>query len=232
MPGRRLLSIGLIGAVLLAGMATLNRAEAGTKKSLKKLGFRAYWSLLDAGQRQEARKLVVENLIGTAADRLRCAARILEYRADVAEVLTPDQRRKIGKLRHVVRHLPEFRKRRLPSRFLGETDRELLAERIGKMAAAGPEERVDLGFLVHGQLHEAMISALEGRIELSEEQIGRLRDLYADLTEDLRPAAVRIETARQETVRKGLALLTERQREKLERIGKFISDRVLAFVRG
>jgi hypothetical protein len=230
MSGRKLLSLGLLVAVFLAGAA--NAAEAGTKKNLKRLGFRAYWHLLDAEQKQEAKRLVVENLLDTAADRLRCAARIVEYRADVVEVFSRRQLVKLGRMRHVVRHLPEFGKRRLLSRFLDRTDRELLAMRIGKMAGAGPEERVDLGFLVHDQLHAAMIEALKKRVELSDEQARRLGVLYADLKDDLRPAAIRLESARQETVRKGLALLTDAQRRKLERFGEFVLDRVLAFVRG
>jgi len=134
---------GLVAAVAVVGVAANdgNVASAQTGKGLRAFGLKVYWSLLDETQKDEAKEIISDHRAETAADRLRAASRLLRYRADVAEVLTKEQREKLVRLRRVVTRLPEAKKRALLEKLLRRTDRNLLADRLESLDGAGPEAR-------------------------------------------------------------------------------------------
>ncbi len=228
---RRFMFVGLVATAALVGIAATS-GEAQAKSKLKNLGFKVYWSLLTAEQKIEAKEIIADHLAATAPDRLRLAARVVRYKGDVAEVLTKEQRRKIGRFKAVVKRLPEARRKALLVKFLDRTDRALLAERIESLGTATPEKRVEIGIQILDQVHNAWKAVLVDRIGLTEEQARKIDVLWSDLKKETDPIAVRLAKARAAVIEKGKAILDEEQLQKLEKVKEAVLPRVLDFIRG
>ena len=231
---RKLMITGLVAVVAFVGIAATGQkvAEARTKHGLKALGFKVYWTLLTAEQKEQAKEIIADHLADTQADRLRAAARLIEYRADVADVLTKEQREQLARLKKVIRRLPENKRKALLVRFLNRTDRALLATRVESLDGATPEQRVETGLLILDQVHDALKAALVERVSLTEEQARKIDALYSDTKDDLKPIAVRLATQRAAVIEKGIGILTEEQRAKLTKVKETVTEKVLAFIRG
>jgi hypothetical protein len=226
----RAIAAGLVVVTLLAGATAL--AGDGLARGAKHLGLRACWSLLTAEQKAEAKEILAEHLAATAPDRLVALARVVKFKAEVAAVLTPEQRVQAGKLGWAVRRLPRERKVALLDELLDGTDRTALADRVESLDAAAPADRVKLGLAILDQVVEVLTPKLVEKLALTAEQVEGIRTLYAEAKADLEPVAVRLAKARALAVRRGLSILTGEQRARLtERKEGFLS-KVVAFLRG
>ena len=81
------LAIALAGAIV--ALAADRAGGARHERGLRSLGLKAYFGILTEEQKVAAKEIVADHLAATQADRLAAAARFLEYRANVAAVLTP-----------------------------------------------------------------------------------------------------------------------------------------------
>jgi len=234
MTTRKLIITGLVAAVAVVGLAATSGkvAEARTKQSLKALGFKAYWSLLTAEQKEQAKEIIADHLSDTRTDRLRFASRLLEYKADVADVLTKAQRGETRAAQAGGRRLPEHRRKALLVKFLNLTDRALLAARVESLDGATPEQRIETGIQILDQVHDALKAVLVERVGLTALQSRKIDALYFDATKDLKPVAVRLAKKRAAVIKKGLAILSEPQRKRLGEIKETITEKVLGFLKG
>jgi hypothetical protein len=223
--------VGLVATAGLLGIAATG-GEAHAASKLKNLGFKVYWSLLTAEQKEEAKEIIADHLADTATDRLKFAARVLEYKADVADVLTKEQRIALGKYKAVAKRLPERKRKALLVKFLDRLDRALLAERLESLDGATPEDRVAIGVRILDQVHEGLKAALVERIELTDEQARKIDLLWSDVKKDLEPVALRLAKARAAVIEKGTGLLTDEQKTKLEKVKETVAGKVVAFIRG
>ena len=220
-------------ALVLAGTTAAVAAEKqGRAKGLKALGLKFYWSLLDEGQKEQAKEIAADFLADTASDRLAAMSRLLRYKSDVAALLTKEQRKTAGKIKAIVKKLPEEKRKALFEEILNGTDRQALAERIERHASATPEDKVTIGFEILDQVYEALEPKLSEKLTLSRQQLLELRGLYEELKKDLRPLAVRLEKAKAAAKEKGLSILSAEQRAKVERFKETVTEKVLAFIRG
>lgn len=226
----------LMGLVLVLGAGTAAATgrfdDARGKAGLKALGFKVYWSLLDDGQKAEAKEIVADHLAATGPDRLAAAARLLRYRADVAALLTKEQRAKALKIAFTVKKLPKERRIALLDRLLDKTDRAALANRLEGLIDASPEARVGGGLDVLDQLHALLLAEAATRLGLTADQTARIDALYRELRTDIEPIALRLAQAKDDAVRKGLSILDETQKAKLELVKDAVIEKVLAFLRG
>ena len=222
--------LALAGTTVAVGGGRWNRAKGPGE--LKHLGLKAYWSVLHEDQKESAKAILADHLATVAPDRMATAARLLTYRANVAAALTKEQRIQAADLLKKVGELPAKEKWVLVDRRLGTTDRAALADRVEALEAAGPEARVDLGSEILDQVFEAVEAELAEQISLTAEQRRTISGLRAGLKTDLRPLAIRLATAREETKQKAMALLDSEQRTRLEDLGKGIRARILSFIRG
>jgi Spy/CpxP family protein refolding chaperone len=236
MSRRTIVTVALVAVVALAGTTAAVGAEkygqAKRAGGLKALGFKVYWSLLDSEQKDQAKEIISDFLAETASDRLSALSRLIKYKADVADVLTKEQRRKAGKIRWAVRQLPEEKRKALIDEVLDGTDRQALADRVERHASASPEDKVAIGLEILDQVYEAVEPRLAEKLSLTREQRDRIKELFTELKTDLEPVAIRIEKAKAEAVRKGISILDEEQRGKLEKFKEDVSEKVLAFIRG
>ncbi|MHC4472846.1 MAG: hypothetical protein ACYTDY_00700 [Planctomycetota bacterium] len=236
MSKRKITALVAVAVVALAGTTAAVAAEkygqARQAGGLKALGFKVYWSMLDEGQKEQAKTIISDFLAETAPDRLAAFGRLVRFKADVAEVLTVEQRKKAGKIRSAVKKLPEERRKALVDEILDGTDRQALADRVERHASASPEDKVTIGLEILDQLYDVVEPRLAEKLALTKDQRDRIRVLYDGLKRELRPAAVRIEKAKAEASRKGLGILDAEQREKLERFKESVTEKVLAFIRG
>ena len=237
--GRILRNVALacvvVVALLAVGTSALARDGAGrtgADQGWKGLGLRAYWSVLREDQKSEAKAIVADHLARTAPDRWAAAARAVQFRADVAAMLTPVQRKAAGRLAWARRHTPHAKRMVALARLLDETDRTALADEVASLASAAPADKVKIGLGIHGRLFDLVEPKLAVYLDLTSEQRSQLRELYAGLMADLGPIALRLETAKAEDARRGLALLDDEQRATLKDLGAGITEKVLAFLRG
>ena len=222
----------VITAVLMSGAAAEAGREAGNRGSLKKLGFKFYWSLLDADQQMQAKEIIADHLAGTAADRAAAAARVARYRADLVGLLTHVQIRKAARIKRVMKALPRQKRLAVFDRLLDKTDRAGFTDRVSRIVDAGPEDRVRIGFELLDQVVDMYLSAYGPRIDLTREQETRIRELYAELKADLTPIALRLSTARAQVIVDAKAILTDEQREKVGKFKDTVLEKVLAWLRG
>jgi len=225
----------LAGVVLLGATAASagERAAASRRaRGLKALGLKVYWSLLREDQKADAKAVLADFLTDTAPDRLSAAARLLRFKADVAAVLTPEQRREAARMKRASQGLAGDERRAVLDRLLEGTDREALAARVERLAGAAPQAKVMTGLEILDQLYDVAEPAIAERLGLSPEQRERIRALYVGLKSDLTPVAVRLETAKAAATAKAVALLDDAQRTKLEQARESIAEKVLAFLRG
>jgi hypothetical protein len=224
--------VGLVVAgVLLAGTAVAVAAPRGFR-GLDEIGQKAYWSLLSEGQREQAKELALDYVAATAPDRLAAASRWFRLQADVATVLTQDQRREAAKLRWIGKNLPADKRREVFSSILDGTDREALAKRVERLEAASPEERVTIGIEILDQVYDAAEPRFAEKLGLTADQRARIRTLVGEARTDLVPVAVRLSQAKSGAVTKGLDLLDAQQRQRLDTVRTDVRTRVLAFLRG
>jgi len=231
MTTRKTVIAAALAGIVLAGtaLAADRAAEARFRGGLKALGFQA---ILDETQKEEAREILSDHLAATAPDRLSALSRLIRFRADVAAVLTEEQRRKAGKLRTIARKLPEAKRRRMADRLLDLTDRAALADLAERHEAAGPGEKVALGFRMLDLLVDALEADLRRKLTLTGGQVAEIRALWEELKTDLRPVADRLSVAKEEVKRRGLAILDAGQREKLQAFGDDLRTKILDFLRG
>ena len=227
------LRIGALGVALLMVLIVTTGAFAGDGKGgLKALGMKVYWSLLDAGQKEEAKTIIADHLAETGPDRLRAASRLIRYWADVTEVMTKEQRLKAVRFREVVKKLPKERRIALLNRLLDRTDRAALAGLIEQSSSAAPEDRLEVGIEILDLVHDALLAAGVERWGLTADQTAKIEVLYEEMKQDLRPVALRLARARAEAVRRGTAILDEEQKAKLDTFKDAVLDKVLTFIRG
>jgi hypothetical protein len=220
--------LALAGTTVAVGETRAARAHCG----LRAAGLKAYWSVLRQDQKEPAKQLLVDHLAATAPDRMAAAARIMQYRADVAGTLTGDQRREAAAVLRAVGKLPEARRRALLDGILDGMDRASLADRVASLEGAAPEGKVDIVTGILDEVLAAVEVRLAEKLSLTGEQRRSIVALREQLVRDLRPVAVRLAGAREETKRKALALLDDGQRAELESRARDIRERVLAFIRG
>ena len=126
MSKRKIAALSALAVLVLAGftVATGQERLAETRRShgLKALGFKVYWSLLDDGQKGEAKEIISDFLAETAPDRLAVLSRVMRHKADVAALLTKEQRVQAGKIGAMVRKLPKEKRHELVDRLLEGTD--------------------------------------------------------------------------------------------------------------
>jgi hypothetical protein len=222
--------VALFGAT--AAVAGERAAERRRARGLKALGFKVDWSLLRDDQKDEAKEIIAEFLTDTAPDRLAALGRLVQFKADVAALLTPAQRREAARMHREGKQRTEEERRALADRLLSDTDRQALAARVERLAGATPEQKVTIGVEILDQVVEVIEPKVAERLALTTDQRDRLRTLYEELKVDLRPTAIRLETAKAEAVRQGVALLDDDQRAKLETFRDTVMEKVLAFLRG
>ncbi|MCU0725806.1 MAG: hypothetical protein MUE73_08470 [Planctomycetes bacterium] len=225
----------LLSTLVLLFAATASMAlpvEAGGTKTLRKLGLKAYWSVLDDDQKTEAKKIGEKFLLETAADRLAVEARVMKFRADVTALLSVEQRRTAAKVFATLKKLDGERKKELFSKLLDRTDRAVLSERVDRISGASPPEQVELGLAIHDQLFEAYLGALAEKLALTADQQAAARALYDGLKADLKPTALRLAEEKSAAVRAALALLRPEQKEKLDSFREDLMGKVLDFLRG
>lgn len=225
----KIAGIAAVGLVIAAGVA--RAAPRGARGGAEALERKFYWSLLRADQKREVEKAVADFLAQTAPDRDLAASRMLRLRAEATALLTVEQRKDAGKVAWFVKHLTEAERREGFDRFLDGTDREALARRIERLEGAAPEDRVAIGIEILDQVYDAAEAKLAEALKLSPEQRTGLKALYGQAKEDLKPLAVRIETAKGGLVRTGLALLDEEQKAKFDAFHADLRAKILAFVR-
>jgi hypothetical protein len=227
----KVLSVITLATIVLAATTVAIAAERD-RNPLKKLGLKFYWSLLDADQQEQAKELLAVHLTETAADRTGAAARVLRFRAEVLEVLNHEQIRKAARIKKVMGALPKEKRAAVFDRLLDTTDRALFTERVERLAAAGPEERVRVGMELMDQLVDVTLAEYGPRLELSRDQELRIREAYSRLKTDLEPVALRLSAARARVTESALAILTAEQREKVGEFKDTVMEKVLGWLRG
>jgi Spy/CpxP family protein refolding chaperone len=234
---KRFLGIYL-GLVAVAAVAVAAVAWAGEREArwrghgLRKMGLKVYWSLLREDQKAPAKQILSDFLVATAPDHLHAAARLMEYKAQVAAILAPEQRREAWKAGKHWKGLSEDERRAIADRLLDGTDRSLLARRIEMAAGAAPEEQVLLGYQVLDQVYAVVEPELAKRLALTEDQRAKVRTAFDALKADLRPTAVTLARARAEAVRQALDLLDADQRSQVEAWKDDATAKVMEFLRG
>ena len=226
--------LAVSAALLLAGATTASAKGRAAREArgLRALGLQAYWSLLREDQKPAARAILGEHLAATAPDRLAAAARLLRFKADVAALLTTEQRKAAARLAQQVRGMSQEDRRDGFDGLLDQTDREALARRAEARVTATPEERVALGLEMLDQMYALVEPTLAERLTLTQEQRTTVRALYEALKTDLQPVGVRLEVAKAEAARAGVALLDAEQKAKFEAFVTDVRERVLGFLRG
>jgi hypothetical protein len=225
----KIAAVTLVSVLVLGTAAAVAAPRAG---GLEEIGQKVYWSLLTDGQKAEAKAIAADYLADVAPDRLGAAARLMRLKADVAGVLTKEQRIEAGKLGWIAKNLPKEKRREHFAELLASTDREALAGRVEKLQAATPEERVTLGIEIIDQIYDAAEPKLAARLSLTEEQRRQIRVLVGAAKTDLQPVAVRLATAKAAAVAKGLALLDTEQKKKLDSFRDGVRAKILSFIRG
>ena len=225
-------AIGLFVVALLAGVGLAGPWGTGGGDGIKAKMLAYYWSLLRDDQREVVKEAVADHLAATAPDRLRVAARLMELRADVVEVLSPDQRKKAAHLKQVMSRLPRDRRIGVIDRVLDGTDRGLLADRIERAADAGASGKLDLGLSILDQVLEALLLECRTRLDLTADQESRIAAAYERAKTDLRPALLRLSEAKEHLTRTGLGILDDDQRAKLDAAKEKVLSKVTAFIRG
>jgi hypothetical protein len=225
-------TVGTIALLSVAVALFATPADARWMGELEKLGIKAYWSLLDEGQREQAKALAERYLADTAPDRLAVEARVAKYRADVAALLTPEQRREAVRILAAVKRMAPERRRALLEGLLDRTDRTALAGRVERIASAGPQDKLALGMEILDEVAGAMLAVFTEKLGLSAEQQAGIRALYAGLKADVLPAAGRLSEAKAAATREGLALLRPEQKARFDEFRAGVLSKVLAFIRG
>ncbi len=213
-----------------AGAAFAKAFERGAG-GIEALERRYYWSLLKADQKKEVEKALGDFLAETSPDRDLAASRLLRWRADAAAILSVDQRKQAGKSGWWLKHLTDPERREALDRLLDGTDREALARRLERLDGAAPEDRVAVGIEVFDQAYDLVEKKATESLALSDDQRTRLRALYGQVKEDLKPIALRLERAKADLRRFGLSLLDADQRAKFDAFHADLKAKVLAFVR-
>jgi hypothetical protein len=233
---RALRVLAVLGGLLLLGATVAWAGEqAQTRRrnqGLRAAGLRVYWSLLRDDQREPAREILGDFLVGTQPDRLQASARLVRLKADVAGILTESQRRMAWTARKRFRALAADARRALVDRMLSQTDRAVLASRVERMQAAAPEARVALGIEILGQVGDVLEAEMARTLGLSDRQRAGIRALYDEALAELKPIALRLATAKAEAVARALALLDADQRTKVELWHEDVRAKVLTFLRG
>ncbi len=222
----------VITAVLMSGAMTDAGQNAKSRDSLKKLGFKFYWSLLDADQQMQAKEIIADHLAKTTADRLAAAALVVKFRADVAALLTLEQIKQAGKIRKVMKTMPRGKRAVVFDRLLGTTDRVAFTDRVSRIVDAGPEDRVRIGIELLDQMVDVYLAEYGPRLKLTREQETRIREHYAALKTDLKPVALRLSTARAKVIEEARAILTDDQRAKVGKFKDTVLQKVLAWLQG
>ncbi len=225
-------TIGTVVLLAVAGALLASTADARILGEVEKLGMKAYWSLLDEGQRAEAKAIAERYLADTAPDRLAVEARVAKYRADVAALLSPEQRREAVRILAAVKRMAPGSRRALLDRLLDRTDRAALAGKVERIASAAAPEQVALGVEVLDDVAEVMLAVFTEKLSLTAEQTSGIRTLYADLKADLLPVAGRLAEAKAAAAREGLALLRPEQKARLDEFRAGLLGKVIAFLRG
>ncbi len=222
----------VITAVLMSGAVADAGQDARSQGSLKKLGFKFYWSLLDADQQMQAKEIIADHLAKTTADRLAAAALVVKFKADVAALLTLEQIKQAGKIRKVMKTMPRGKRAVVFNRLLGTTDRAAFTDRVARIVDAGPEDRVRIGIELLDQTVDLFLAEYGPRVDLTREQETRIREHYAALKTDLKPVALRLSRARATVIEEALAILTDEQRAKVGKFKDKVLQKILAWLQG
>lgn len=226
----KLVSGVAIAVVTVVGTAV---ALAGPRfRGAEDLGLKAYWSVLNDTQKEQAKGIAADYLAETAPDRLATGARIMRFRADVATVLTVEQRKQVAANWWAGRgRTPEEKGARL-EHLLASMDRGAVADRVERMETATPEQRVTLAIELFDQFWAAAEPKVATDLKLTDDQLAKIRALAANAKSDVRPVAVRVATAKEQAKAKGLAILDESQRKRLDDARVSGRARLMAFIRG
>jgi hypothetical protein len=224
--------LSILGFLSAAGALVAGQANAGGMGELRKLGLKAYWSVLDGEQKVEAKKIGEKFLLETAPDRLAVKARMLKFRADVTALLTVEQRREAVSVFGALKKLDREGKKEIFAKLLDRTDRAALADRVDRISGVSPPEQVDLGLAICDQLFAAYLEALAPKLALTADQQAQILALFDGVKADLKPVALRLAEARSVVLRAALSLLRPEQREKLDTFREDLMGKVLDFLRG
>jgi len=227
--GAAALAVAVLATAAAAGAGA---AAAGRAKGLRGLGLRIYRSVLREDQKPQAKKILADFLVDAAPERLAAFSAWTAYRAEVAAVLTPAQRRKAWALKRKARAWSPDQRRTHVDAALDGTNRGVLADRVAALRTASPESRASIRTEIQDQLYEAIVADLGPRLDLNETQRRTIRARYDAFRERLQPIAKRLAAKRAVAVRKALDLLDADQRERIEVARDTVMEKLLAFLRG
>lgn len=224
----------IAGVALFATVAWAGERAASARRAhgLKAMGLKIYWSVLRQDQQAEAKAVIEDFLVETAPERLQVVAAWTSFRASVAGVLTPEQRRKAWALKRADRALTDVERRARVEALLETTDRGALADRVSRMPGATLEERAEVSSELLEQFYVALEADVAPRLDLDESQRAAVRTHFDALRADLKRVAPSLADARQAAIQKALAILDEDQRARVKTLGDDALARVLAFIRG